>query len=116
MPLKKSVLSPFFNTLPTLSYIKNQEKEYVHVNLAFQKYIGFHSWLMRRASHLFDTRTAEALEEIDRLTRYEGQYLHTIDLPKDNGTYAPIVLYTFVIDIEGKKYICGVGVNKSFKL
>lgn len=114
--LEKERFVTFFNTLPTLSYIKNEEKEYVHVNLAFQKYIGFHSWLMRRASHLFDTRTAEALEEIDRLTRYEGQYLHTIDLPKDDGTYAPIVLYTFVIDIEGKKYICGVGVNKSFKL
>ena len=107
----------YFDRLPALAFIKNAKGEYLYLNLAFQKFLGFPSWQGKTADTLFDAETTKAVEQMDRLSRYEGILSHALALTSQEGIVSNILFYTFMINEEdGEKLICGFGINKSFTL
>lgn len=105
----------FIEGLPLLAFIKDIHGHYLYLNPSHQKFLGFTSWKNKKADNLFDPKTAEALSEIDRLTLYEGNVKHEISLPTPEGNTHHFDLYEYAIEEEGRKLLCGVSINKSFK-
>lgn len=108
----------FFEHLPAIAFIKNSAGEYLYINSFYQRYLGFKTWNRKTAHELFDTQTAEAILESDRLATYEGVTEHTIHLPREEGVLEAFKLFKFIIETdENEKLLCGFGVmiNKSFR-
>lgn len=106
-----ALFNAFFENLPAIAFVKNIQGEYIYLNTAFQRFLGFKTWQKKTALQLFDVPTAEAMEENDRLTLYEDKTKHDITLPTENGTMQAFIFYQFPIDIEaGEKLICGFGI------
>lgn len=112
-----SLFFSFFELLPAIAFVKNDQGAFIYLNGAYQRFIGFKTWSSKSSLELFDAKTALAIEESDRLALYEGKIGHKIDLPTIEGTLESFQVYKFSIeDDNGQKYLCGFGVpiNKSF--
>lgn len=105
----------FVDHLPALAFVKDTHGTYLYMNHAYQKYIGFKTWHTKTASELFDAQTADAVAEIDRQALYEGKRKHEITLPTEDGLMSHFDVYTFILDEEDEKILCGFSINKSFK-
>ena len=100
--------SGFIENLPFLGFIKNSQGEYLYLNPAFQKFIGFKAWKNKTDPFLFNETTAEALKEIERLCRYEGLCSHTISLPNEHNHPTPFTLHCFMQDESEERLFCGI--------
>lgn len=112
-----SLFLSYFEHLPAIAFIKNTQGVFVYLNGSYQRFIGFKTWVSKNSFELFDTQTAQAIEESDRLALYEGKIEHTLNLPTFEGTVERYKVYKFPIeDDNGQKFLCGFGVpiNKPF--
>lgn len=115
LSLESARFKAFVEALPALAFIKDTKGNYLYLNPAYQKFLGFRAWKDKHARTLFDAQTAEILGEIDRFALYEGKAKHEIHLPTTEGSLEHFDLYTFIIEEEGQKLLCGININKSFK-
>lgn len=111
-----ALFTSFFEDLPSIAFVKNIQGQYIYLNTAFQRFLGFKTWQQKTALELFGAQTSEIIEENDRLTLYEDKTSYELTLPTENGSMQTFTLYQFPIDIEsGEKLLCGFCINKSFK-
>ncbi len=114
--LQQALFISFFENLPAIAFIKNSKGAYSYLNHSYQKYIGFRTWQGKTAQELFSPDVSEAIIESDRLAIYEGLGEQTLTLPTEEGREEVFNTYKFVIESdEGEKYLCGFGINKSFR-
>jgi len=115
--LENERYAAFFEQLPVLAFIKNRQGPYLYLNRAFQKFLGFKTWQSKTAHELFDAKTADTIDDIDRLSFFENRFNHTLELSTQEGLVVTFEVYTFIIDTQdADKVIGGFCINKSFKL
>ena len=100
-----------------MAFIKNRQGPYLYLNRAFQKFLGFKTWQSKTAHELFDAKTADTTDDIDRLSFFENRFNHTLELSTQEGLVVTFEVYTFIVDTQdADKVIGGFCINKSFKL
>ncbi len=115
--LENERYAAFFEQLPVLAFIKNRQGPYLYLNRAFQKFLGFKTWQSKTAHELFDAKTADTIDDIDRLSFFENRFNHTLELSTQEGVVMTFEVYTFLVETpDADKAIGGFCINKSFKL
>lgn len=116
MHQENALFHSFFESLPSIAFIKNRTGNYLYLNTAYQQFIGFQPWYLKTARDLFDAQTAQQIDQSDRLALYEGVIEHTIHLTTITRTKETKVVYKFPIqNSQGEKLLCGFSttINKS---